>query len=87
MMADEKFDVEFLEDRAIDLCNGFHISADAPEGTMVDLKPKEVALVSIAISLKRIADALTYQESAPENLFDHIRATRYATEGMENRRG
>lgn len=45
------------------------------------------SVVSIAISLKRIADALTYQESAPENLFDHIRAARYATEGMENRRG
>ena len=48
---------------------------------------KSAALTSIAISLKRIADALTYQESAPENLFDHLRATRYAAEEAVNRRG
>lgn len=36
-----------------------------------------VMLVSIAISLKRIADALTYQAAGPENLFDIVNDIRH----------
>lgn len=36
-------------------------------------EPHKVALVSIAISLKRIADALNYQPTGRDNLFDYIR--------------
>jgi hypothetical protein len=32
-----------------------------------------VAVVSIAISLKRIADALSYQAAGDQNIFDMIR--------------
>lgn len=42
--------------------------------------PDRVALMSIAISLKRIADAITYQPG-PENLFDIVRSIKSAPEG------
>jgi hypothetical protein len=41
-------------------------------------EPHEVALVSIAISLKRIADALSYQPGN-ENLYDFINDPRHNT--------
>lgn len=39
-------------------------------------EPHKVALVSIAISLKRIADTLTYT-TGPENLFDLVSSIRH----------
>lgn len=44
-----------------------------PVGTTARSDTPDVALVSIAISLKRIADALHYQPAGDENIFDHIR--------------
>lgn len=38
-----------------------------------ELTVERACTVSIAISLKRIADALTYQSGAEANLFDHVR--------------
>lgn len=34
--------------------------------------PSDAALVSIAISLKRIADAVSFQPTGPQNLWDHV---------------
>lgn len=41
--------------------------------------PITIAAMSIAISLKRIADALTYQPTGGENLHDMINAIRHNT--------
>lgn len=48
-------------------------------------EPHEVAVVSIAISLKRIADAFTYQAQQPENLHDFLRSIKGAIEEQVNR--
>jgi hypothetical protein len=45
---------------------------------------KTHAIVSIAVSLKRIADALTYQPG-PDNLYDHLKRLSSATEELVSR--
>lgn len=37
------------------------------------------ALLSLAISMKRIADAMTYQPTGGENLYDMLNAVRHNT--------
>jgi hypothetical protein len=48
-------------------------AAVAGGNTLDATVPKVAALLSIALSLKRIADALTYQPVGSNNLFDFIR--------------
>lgn len=48
-------------------------------------KPEEVAIVSIAISLRRLADAISYQ-GAGLNIFDYIRQIAQSAEESVARR-
>jgi len=46
------------------------------EQAVTEAYTKDAAIMSLAISMKRIADALSYDPSVPENLFDVIRGMR-----------
>lgn len=50
-----------------------------PEGYKLTDTTEKEALLSIAISLKRIADALNYAPGQPENLYDIINDIRHNT--------
>lgn len=62
------------------------IEPEASKLANIGCTATECASVSAAISLKRIADALTYQSQGGQNVYDFLRSICSAAEAVENRR-